>query len=219
MVGAAIGALVLDVGLRSGALPATAAPPRAVSQAIYSAIDGPVITTPVLSEDELVRHVLWMQVHHEQPILGGLGEHLPSHRPAGYTDYVQRRRLLRALERMSVGTFRDFVVYPRDVNELLEDGFRWVVVDAEVYSIGLEEDWAAAFAHILTPVFGEPAARDGHSAAWRIAPIEAAVVIPEIPAVEIVGTRRADGTVQHRTQIAEGRERPTEPPAEPPAKD
>jgi hypothetical protein len=211
---AALVALVADVALRSGALPATAAAPRPVSAAIYDAIDGPVITTPVLSDDELVRHVLWMQVHHRQPILGGLGEHLPSHRPPGYTDYVQRRRLLRALERMSVGTFRDFIVYPRDVTELLEDGFRWVVVDAQVYSIGLEADWAAAFSHILTPVFGPPAVTDGSSAAWRITPITEEVLIPEIPAVEIVGSRRADGTEQHRTQIAEGRDRPTEPPEE-----
>ncbi|MFT5682200.1 MAG: hypothetical protein ACI8RZ_003118 [Myxococcota bacterium] len=214
VVAAAVVALMLDVGLRSGALPATAAPPRPVSSAIYDAIDGPVVTTPVLSEDELVRHVLWMQVHHRQPILGGLGEHLPSHRPPGYTDHVQSRRLLRALERMSVGTFRDFIVYPRDVDELLEDGFRWVVVDEQIYGMGLEEAWAAAFSHILTPVFGPPDITDGISAAWRITPIEEEVFIPEIPAVEIVGTRRSDGTIQHRVQTAEGRERPSEPPEE-----
>ena len=214
VVGIAVVALVADVSLRSGALPTTAAPPRAVSAALYAPIDGPVITTPVLSEDELVRHVLWMQVHHGQPILGGLGEHLPSHRPSDYTDYVQRRRLLRALERMSIGIFRDFIVYPRDVDELIEDGFRWVVVDAEVYSLGLQPEWAAAFAHILTPVFGEPEVTDGSSAVWRIRPLEEAVVIPEIPAVETVGPRRSDGTVQHRTQTAEGRDRPSEPPDE-----
>jgi len=212
-VAAAILALVADVGLRSGALPATAAAPRPVSAAIYAAVDGPVVTTPVLSEDELVRHVLWMQIHHGQPILGGLGEHLPSHRPPGYTDHVQKRRLLRALERMSVGTFRDFIVYPRDIDELLEDGFRWVVVDEQVYGLGLQEEWAAAFAHILTPVFGPPDVVDGHSAAWRITPLEDPVSIPEIPAVEIVGSRRADGTTQHRTQTAEGRSRPAEPPS------
>jgi hypothetical protein len=134
-----------------------------------------------------------MQGFHEQPILGGLGDHIEAHRPVGYEEYIKERVVLRALSEISQGTFQDALIMPEDVNEILEDGFEWIVIDPAAYSPGLEERWAAAFTSLCQSVWGTPTVEAGLAKAWRISPIAHSIIVDNIPPVEHAGPRTEEG--------------------------
>ena len=154
---------------------------------------GPIITTPVLSPNEITRHVLWMQTHHQQPILGGLGDHIESHRPPEFENYVQSRSILRALSEISVGSFVQVEVQPSDVDQLLEDGFEWIVVDPANFSPGLEAKWAFAFSEFCSQVWGDPSTQSAGGKGWKISKIHEPIFINNIEVVERLGPRTDDG--------------------------
>ena len=192
----AIIGLFLDVPFRNPYFPVESHPPREYKARLYEQIKGPIITTPVLSTNEITRHILWLQGFHEQKILGGLGDHIPSHRPPKYEPYINDRVVLRALAEISRGTFQDALLQPEDVNVLLEDGFRWIVIDPAAYSPGLEERWAAAFTSFCQGVWGTPTVEVGLAKAWKISPITHAIFIDNIPPVERLGPRTEEGYKQ-----------------------
>ena len=134
-----------------------------------------------------------MQGFHEQPILGGLGDHISAHRPPGYEEYINDRVILRALSEVSQGTFQDANVMPDDVQALLDDGFTWIVIDPAAYSPGLEDRWAAAFTSFCQSIWGTPTVEVGLARAWKISPIAHSVYIENIPPVEHAGPRTEEG--------------------------
>lgn len=178
-----------DLRWRHPYVPIIADPPPAIDLSLYSSVDGPIVTTPVLSEGERSRHLLWMQIFHQQPILAGLGDHIPSHRPPGYAAYIQDNGLLSALAKLSVGELRSATIDPIDVQALIDDGFVWAVVDPAIYSPQLQGAWAAAFSELLTAVLGAPEVQSGDGAAWRLTPIPTRIRLPHMQAVEHVGPR------------------------------
>jgi hypothetical protein len=177
-------------------LPIDAYPPRDYQAGIYGTIKGPILTTPVLSTNEITRHILWLQTFHEQPILGGLGDHIESHRPKNFDSYVENRVVLKTLSEISQGTFTEASILPEDVNEILEDGFTFIVVDPAAYSPGLEERWAEAFTAFCQSIWGQPTFEVGNAKAWRLTPIIQAVVIENIPPVEHAGPRMEENRAE-----------------------
>lgn len=189
IIGFAIAAVVIDAPLRNPYLPVEANPPRAYNARLYEVVNGPILTTPVLSLNEISRHMLWLQTFHGQPILGGLGDHIPAHRPPGYETYIRQNRVLSALEQVSIGTFKGATITPDDVSALMADGFEFAVVDPAVYSPGLEGAWAASFTEFFQQIWGKPMVSSGAGRVWRISRIPAPVEIGEIVPVEVSGPR------------------------------
>ena len=194
VIGAIAGSLI-DVPFRNPYLPAKALPPPEYKASVYDKLEGPILTTPVISANEITRHILWMQTFHEQPILGGLGDHLEAHRPLQYDQYIDDRIVLRYLAEISAGQYQDANVLPSDVNEILEDGFVWAVVDPAAYSPGLEEKWAEAFTKFFQNLWGDPTYSDGLVRAWKITPITKSIYIDQIQPVEHVGKRTEEGYI------------------------
>lgn len=192
MVGC-IGFCLIDAPLRNPYLPAESHPPRAFKSRLYANLEGPIITTPVISPNEITRHILWIQTFHQQPILGGLGDHISAHRPKGYDDYIASRNILRSLADISRGTFQGTTITPTDVNEILEDGFVWIVVDPAAYSPGLEEKWAETFSSYCTQLWGEPSTQEGLGKSWKISRINQSIIIDKFPPVEVMGPRTEEG--------------------------
>ena len=160
--------------------PLFASPPRTFDGSLYAAIDGPMVTTPVLSPLPDVRHALWLQVLHEQPVTAGLGEHLPGHVSQRWTRYVSENSLLDALSAANEGPLDGRVVTPADIQSLQDDGLRWVVSDTAVLPRGGAWKWRARDQAILKAVWGTPDVQTDSGAAWRIEPIAEPVQLPNL---------------------------------------
>lgn len=193
LVAASIVLLFADMPLRNRFAPVEANPPRDFDARLYSVVNGPVLTTPVLSTNEITRHLLWLQIFHKQPVLAGLGDHIPAHRPAGFEAAVRELRVLKGLEQLSLGTFSGTQIRREDVDALLDAGFRYAVVDPAAYSPGLEGEWAAAFTTYFRAIWGEPMMASGGGRVWRLSRIPSAVTVPAIEAVEVSGPRMSNG--------------------------
>ena len=173
-----IGAVLLvlaDMPWRNRFAPLMVGKTRPVAEELYAQLDGPVLTTPVLG-GEMVRHILWMQVHHEQPTTGGLGEHLPAHRPPGYQDYIDNNQLLAMLSGISTAQTSGDRIRPRAVQALIDDGLRWAVVDPWTYG-DPNGQVVRAYLSAFYALWGEPDLTEDKVMAWRIEPIMAPVDI------------------------------------------
>lgn len=170
--------LVLAVGYDSWELnrqlPIRAQAPPAVELAVLEGLDGPVLTPPILGQREEQRWHLWLQMIHQQPISGGLGDHISDHRPPGFEDYVESRPALLILNELlepSNARTRKLEVDPTEIQQLLDDGFRWVLVD-EVALNQYESSVVDAHTWVFTQLWGEPELTSTHTSAWRIQPIQ-----------------------------------------------
>jgi hypothetical protein len=170
-----IGAVFVDVPWRNRFLPLMVGKTRPVSRGLYSQLDGPVLTAPVLG-GEMARHILWMQVHHEQPTTGGLGEHLPAHRPPGYQEYMDGNELLVMLADVTKSDSRGGRIRPVEVQHLIDDGLRWAVVDPWTFG-DPNGSVVEAYRTTFTALWGEPDLTESGVSAWRIEPIMAPVQI------------------------------------------
>lgn len=168
-------------------MPLLSDPPRSVDSRVYPMMDGPILTTPVLGTDSRARHLLWFQIVHEQPILTGLGAHLEGHRPPGYEDYVRGNSLLRALAAVSAGEVVAGPVRAADVDALIDDGFRWAVVDARAFLQGWQPKFGRAFSQVFMALWGPPDVRGSSASAWRVEPITGDITLPYIEPVRVVG--------------------------------
>ena len=158
--------------------PLPVSPPRPYDAALYAALDGPTVTTPVLAPFADVRHALFMQTLHQQPITGGLGEHLPGHVSPEWTRYVESNALLDALADGARGPLPARVIEPAAVDALVESGLRWVVVDSSICPPGDGPAWTRRDRSLLEAVFGAPDVTTRGGAAWRIEPIQDSVRTP-----------------------------------------
>lgn len=177
-------AVLAEVVLGGAYLPVTRGPAPPLDEALYARLDGAVVTTPVLGRSSHARHALWAQAFHGRPVSAGLGDHLAEHVPAAHRDYVEANDLLAALHAVSQDRGAATVITPDAVQTLLDDGFRWVVVDPAAYRPGRQGEWARAFRSVLEPLWGRPTHSVGLAAAWRIAPLEAPVSVPAVAPVE-----------------------------------
>jgi hypothetical protein len=145
---------------------------------LYEGLEGPVISTPVTGDSETGGYVLLSQVIHEQTMNGGLGQHLPTHRPAGFDDWLTENGVFQALVKMEVGGASTATIYPKDVDGLIQAGFRAALVDPSAYMRDLPERWAATYAAFFTAIWGEPEHIAGGGAWWRVEPIDSPVEVP-----------------------------------------
>lgn len=172
--------LFAEVGLRNPYSPLPATRPREHRPALYAGLEGALITTPVTGTSADGRHALYLQVLHGRPISGGLGDHIASHRPAGYDAFIAGNGLLSALATLSQGGRPSGRVEPADLQALLDVGFRWVVVDPSLFRPGREGPWTAAFRALLESVLGPADREEARGAAWALHPIGGPVQLPEI---------------------------------------
>lgn len=160
--------------------PLPASPPRPFDGELYAAIDGPFVSAPIMPPQPDVRFVQWVQVVHEQPITGGLGEHLPGHMPQAWMEYVERNQLLDVLRDSNAEATTRRVVTPADVDALLDDGLRWIVVDTAVLPKSKASVWLQRHRVLLAEVWGQPDVETAGGAAWRIRPIPKPLSLPDL---------------------------------------
>jgi hypothetical protein len=138
--------------------------------------EGALLTTPVLPSHATSHSSLWYQTIHERPILSGLGDHISSHRPAGYDAFVTSNGFLRSLTQLEDNPTPEVV--PADVQELLELGFAWAVVDYGTFP-AQASDGQKAVPHLarlhkdlFTSLWGTPATHLDSVHFWRIRPLQ-----------------------------------------------
>jgi len=164
--------MMTESTVRSPYLPFGAEEAPRGQDGFYKDLDGALLTTPVANHYDSSRHLIWLQLLHKQPILGGDGDHIPTHRPPGYDAYISERKVLTALSELGTGQFKGIQVQPEDVTALLNDGFLYAVVDPVAYWPGLRKQWAHTYSEFFTQLWGEPIRRLEDAAIWRIRPIE-----------------------------------------------
>jgi hypothetical protein len=183
----AIGLVMLDAPIRSGVLPLKASEAPVTHPDLYEGLQGALLTVPVLAPAELSNRALMIQTQHGQPVMHGDGENIPSHRPAGFTEFVMTNSLLEALHTLHTFGQVEARIEPEAVDALLEAGFVWAVADPAVYPGPSGKQWATTYGRLFKALFGPPH-RIGHSGGvWRI--------------------RRLEGPVQVKLRLATGRQR------------
>jgi hypothetical protein len=179
----AIALTIAELALWQPVFPVAAGPLPAVDLAFYRQLDGALLTLPVAAEDPSSRYTLWMQVLHERPILGGLGDHLAGHRPPAWERAVEGNDLLRALQRVSTGAVGGQLVQPSAVQALVDQGFTWVVLDPEVLPRQSRGRWVDRLRLAAESVLGPPALEgSGGALAWRLRPPDGPRAIPAMVA-------------------------------------
>jgi len=167
---AAIALCVLDAPFRSGLGPiaVTATPPG--NPALYAALDGPVLTVPVLPGVAQSMRLQWNQTVHGLPTQNGDGEHIPSHRPPGFTAFMDTNGVIEALDQLNRTGNVDATVDPADVQALLDGGFQYAVTDPAVFGVRPRAR-AASHGEVFKDLWGKPIHRHRGGAVWRIQPI------------------------------------------------
>jgi hypothetical protein len=169
--------IVLDSPLRSGVLPIQTSPTPTTNMALYTGLDGPIFTTPVWPNVGQLHRLRWLQTQHELAFQNGNGEHIPSHRPPQYTDWMNTNSMVRALNDLKMTRHLEARVEPDDIQHLIDAGFRYAVVDPYVYGETGGRIPAATHSRVFEQVWGSPIRTSRGGAVWRIEPIDAAIDI------------------------------------------
>ena len=164
--------------LRSGGLFVSHSVLPSSDTTLYEGLEGPVLSTPVWGDSETAGFVLLSQTQHELAMNSGLGQHLASHRPPGFSAVVEENAVLAALVRLEAGGASSTVILPADVEALRQLGFRAALVDPAAYMADIKERWAASYAAFFTALWGEPEHIAGGGAWWRIGSLEGPVEVP-----------------------------------------
>jgi hypothetical protein len=172
----ALAVVLTEAPFRSGVIPLAISPVPPSLPELYSAVDGAALTTPVFPSVMIANRLLWSQTLHGKPTQNGDGEHIPSHRPAGFTDWMKENSLVGPLATLVEKGTVTATVTPAGINALIEAGFSHVVVDPSVYS-SKGRQWAAAHGAIFQQLWGKPERMERGGATWTILPIQEPVEI------------------------------------------
>jgi hypothetical protein len=179
LLGIAALACALDLPLRLGGFPVPAAAPPTYESAVYDKLDGALITLPVDGSDAQARDALWMQTQHQRPISIGLGSWIEGHRPPGWQEWVEGNKLVRALSLLSERKWdQRQVVRVADVEALRAQGFRWIVLDPQLWTSKLRQPWTVAHRTVLSELWGAADLSSNGVLAWRIEPLRRDVALP-----------------------------------------
>jgi len=174
---AAIALSTLDAPLRSGLLPIKASTVEATNHGLYKGIDQPILTVPVLPNQAESERLLLLQTIHKQPTQNGDGEHLTAHMPKAQQAWLASSHLVDALlELNKTGSVQQSIA-PEDIQYLLDAGFRFVVVDASVFSGPGSAEQASAHSQFFEALWGRPMTIGLNSGGWRIEAIADPVVL------------------------------------------
>lgn len=167
---------VIDAPVRSDIGPIAVTPTPPSTPALYSTIDGPILTVPVLPGIGEAMRLQWNQTVHGHPTQNGDGEHIPSHRPPGFTDFMESNGLISALQTLHASDSVDATVSPEDIQQLIDGGFRYAVTDPSVFS---SKGRARAVAHseVFEAVWGPPVHRHRGGAVWTMTSLDAPVTV------------------------------------------
>jgi hypothetical protein len=146
--------------------------------ALYEGLEGPVLSTPLFGDSRTAGLVLLAQTRHAKAMNSGLGQHLEGHRPPGFEAFVAGNGVFEALKQLERGGGISATITPEDVEDLIQTGFRSVLVDPMAYMAGMDERWAATYAAFFRAIWGRADHLAGGGAWWRIEPIPAAVTVP-----------------------------------------
>ncbi|MEC7241579.1 MAG: hypothetical protein VXW32_10100 [Myxococcota bacterium] len=164
---AVVGLLVLgSVATRGGGLSMSELP-RSSSE-LYAGVDGPILSVPIGGDSLTGGLVLLTQTVHQRPITGGLGQHLPGHRPAEMDAWMQESSLMQLLLSLEGGDSATVTVSPEDVEALVDRGLRYAVLDPYNFDSVMSSRWVASYAAVYWTLFGEPVRIHEGGAVWRI---------------------------------------------------
>jgi hypothetical protein len=171
-IAAALLLSVVDAPIRSGVLPVRASAVPQTNKALYEGLDGALLTTPAFPDVNVLNRLRWIQTVHGLPIQNGNGEHIPGHRPAGYTEWIEANRILSALDGLHRTGSMQARIEPADVQDLLDAGFRYAVADPAAYWDGTGRNWTVTHGRFFEQLWGRPIRLFKGAAVWRIIPIE-----------------------------------------------
>lgn len=208
-----------EAWLRFGNMPIPANPTGVVDTALYSQLDGKLLTLPIMSESDTERFALWAQTEHHLPISTGLGAWLDGHRPAAWRAWVEGNSFTGALAALSRGDAQATRVEPAAIEALREAGFRWVVLDIGAFAYGVHEEWRDRHQKLVDSVLGPPDLKAARVMAWRLDPIDEVKEVPSIRAVGLRGGRagahkaggRKGGGMRSDVPTSDGAPRPPPP--------
>lgn len=163
---------VVDAPIRSGVLPVRASPVPQTNEALYEGLDGALLTTPAFPSVGILNRLRWIQTVHGLPIQNGNGEHIPGHRPDGYTEWIEANGILSALDGLHRTRSLKTRIEPADVQDLLDAGFRYAVADPAAYWDGTGRNWTVTHGRLFEPLWGRPIRLIRGGAVWKITPIE-----------------------------------------------
>jgi len=158
-----------DAPWRNSHIQVPSAPTIELEKSLYQQIDGPILTTPVLQN---FQKQLWLQTLHEQPVLAGLGDNMPSHRPPEFNNWLNTNTLFSGLVALQQGKSKPFNITPTDIEPWIAAGYRWAVVDAATMPESNPKAWMMTFAHFFEQVWGPPDVQSERGFAWKIHPID-----------------------------------------------
>jgi len=182
--------IVFDSPIRSGVLPIRASPIPATNMNLYTDLEGPIFTTPVWPTVGQLHRLRWFQTQHELAYQNGNGEHIPSHRPPEFTEWMNRNGLIRALDDLKGTDHLTATIEPNDVQQLIDAGFNYAVVDPFVYGDEGGRIPAATHSRVFSQLWGSPFHTDRGGAVWRIEPIRGTIELT------VKTARRNDRMVQ-----------------------
>jgi len=168
---------VADAPLRSGVLPSRASVEPTVYPDLYKGLDGAVITTPIHPPVQILNHQRFAQTQHGLPIINGNGEHIPGHAPDAWTEWVKASKILMGLSTLQTDQSVDITIEPKDVQYVIDAGFRYASVDPSVYPTSVGRNWAATHGAAFSQIWGEPLRRHRGGAVWAIKPIHAPITV------------------------------------------
>jgi hypothetical protein len=172
-----LAALLLETAVVGHEIPLKTRQPRPMDIELYRGLEGPLLTLPILGATADSRHVLWNQTQHGQPVTGGLGDHIEGHAPREFEEFVASNSLLAHLSRLSQGEPSEATVTREDVQELIDAGLVWAVVDHELFPTSHTGQWGRVFRETYRSLWGSPAVARPRGAAWRIEPISADITL------------------------------------------
>ncbi len=152
-------------------LPIPVSSPRPYSPHLYAPVSGPILTLPMAPPFSDVRHLLWAQVLHEQPVTAGLGEHLEGHLSVAFQEQMATSAWTRLLRTVHDGPVAPSVVTPQDIQVLRDMGLRWVVIDAAGYPMKQGPTWMARDRSLVEAVLGPPLVSTSSGATWALTEI------------------------------------------------
>ena len=105
------------------------------------------------------------------------GEHLPSHMPSSQRAWLSSSPLAKSLLTLRHHGSIQQAIHPEDTQQLLDAGFRYVVVDPSVFSGSNAAGLAAAHSQFFEALWGAPLQTSLNGGTWRIEALDETVTV------------------------------------------
>jgi len=164
----AIALSTLDAPFRSGLLPIKASPMKPASSELYNELDKPIFTVPVWPNQTESERLLRLQTAHKQPTQNGDGEHLPNHMPLHQRAWLSSSQLVKSLLELRQQGAVEQAIHPDDIQQLIDAGFYFAVVDPIAFTGANAAGHAAAHSQFFEALWGAPIKTSLYGGTWKI---------------------------------------------------